>query len=239
MRAACHLKYVKWRNVIVQGNFRMSTITLRVLDGSDRGKVFESIATPVTIGREEGNSIQLNDERISRFHLKIQQDHEDLVLTDLESTNGSKVNNEEVQLRILRHGDLITVGRSTLIFGSRVEINDRLDRGDTDRKVDPKEAASRPSGEKVAVKSDRQEDPSCRKALLAHSPPKLPDRLSPGQAAQLSEVVEFLHMHVQRVISDVELDKRKKNVELTREQWQKMVDVQSRLSEYLRRISNP
>lgn len=239
MRAACHLKYVKWRNVIVQGNFRMSTITLRVLDGSDRGKVFESIATPVTIGREEGNSIQLNDERISRFHLKIQQDHEDLVLTDLESTNGSKVNNEEVQLRILRHGDLITLGRSTLIFGSRVEINDRLDRGDTDRKVDPKEAASRPSGEKVAVKSDRQEDPSCRKALLAHSPPKLPDRLSPGQAAQLSEVVEFLHMHVQRVISDVELDKRKKNVELTREQWQKMVDVQSRLSEYLRRISNP
>jgi pSer/pThr/pTyr-binding forkhead associated (FHA) protein len=217
----------------------MSTITLRVLDGSDRGKVFESIAAPVTIGREEGNTIQLNDERISRFHLKIQQDHEDLVLTDLESTNGSKVNNEEVQLRILRHGDLITLGRSTLIFGSRVEINDRLDRGDTDRKVDPKEAVARPSGEKVAVKSDRQEDPNCRKALLAHSPPKLPDRLSPGQAAQLSEVVEFLHMHVGRVISDVELDKRKKNVELTREQWQKMVDVQARLSEYLRLISSP
>ena len=217
----------------------MSTITLRGLDGSDRGKVFESIAAPVTIGREEGNTIQLNDERISRFHLKIQQDHEDLVLTDLESTNGSKVNNEEVQLRILRHGDLITLGRSTLIFGSRVEINDRLDRGDADRKVDSKEAGSRPSGANVAVKSDRQEDPSCRKALLAHTPPKLPDRLSPGQAAQLSEVVEFLHMHVRRVVSDVELDKRKKNVELTREQWQKMIDVQARLSEYLRRISNP
>jgi pSer/pThr/pTyr-binding forkhead associated (FHA) protein len=217
----------------------MSTITLRVLDGSDRGKVFESIAAPVTIGREEGNTIQLNDERISRFHLKIQQDHEDLVLTDLESTNGSKVNNEEVQLRILRHGDLITLGRSTLIFGSRVEINDRLDRGDADRKVDPREAVSRPSGEKVAIKSDRQEDPNWRKALLAHSPPKLPDRLSPGQAAQLSEVVEFLHMHVRSVISEVELDNRKKNIELTREQWQKMVDVQARLSEYLRRISNP
>lgn len=217
----------------------MSTITLRVLDGSDRGKVFESITAPVTIGREEGNTIQLNDERISRFHLKIQQDHEDLVLTDLESTNGSKVNNEEVQLRILRYGDLITVGRSTLIFGSRVEINDRLGRGDMDKKVDSKEAGSRPSVENVAVKADRQEDPSCHKALLAHAPPKLPDRLSPGQAAQLSEVVEFLHMHVRRVVNDVELDKRKKNVELTREQWQKMIDVQARLSEYLRRISNP
>lgn len=230
---------VNLRNVIVQGNLRMSTITLRVLDGSDRGKIFESIAAPVTIGREEGNTIQLNDERISRFHLKIQQDHEDLVLTDLESTNGSKINNEEVQLRILRHGDLITLGRTTLIFGSRVEINDRLDRGEPDRKVDSKEPGSSPSGENVAVKSDRQGDPSCRKALLAHSPPKLPDRLSPGQAAQLSEVVEFLHMHVRHAVSDVKLDKLKKNVELTRDQWQKMIDVQARLSEYLRRISNP
>ncbi|MEM7785619.1 MAG: FHA domain-containing protein [Planctomycetota bacterium] len=106
----------------------MSKITLRVLDGADRGKVFENVDVPVTIGREEGNSIQLNDERISRFHLKIQKDHEDLVLTDLESTNGSKVNNEEVQLRILRHGDLITLGRSTLIFGTRDEISERLER---------------------------------------------------------------------------------------------------------------
>ena len=58
----------------------MATITLRVLDGADRGKVFENIEVPVTIGREEGNTIQLNDERISRFHLKIQKDHDDLVL---------------------------------------------------------------------------------------------------------------------------------------------------------------
>ena len=68
----------------------MVAVTLRVLDGADRGRVFEDFNAPITIGREEGNSIQLNDERISRFHLKIQVDHEDLVLTDLESTNGTK-----------------------------------------------------------------------------------------------------------------------------------------------------
>ncbi len=88
----------------------MTAITLRVLDGADKGKVYADLEVPVTIGREEGNTIQLNDERISRFHVKIQQDHDDLVLTDLESTNGCKVNNEEVHLRILRHGDLITIG---------------------------------------------------------------------------------------------------------------------------------
>lgn len=216
----------------------MATITLRVLDGADRGKVYENIAVPVTIGREEGNTIQLNDERISRFHLKIQKDHDDLVLTDLESTNGSKVNNEEVQLRILRHGDLITVGRSTLIFGTRVEINERLERLSASGKV-KNEDASRASGEKIAVKEDWQDDPNYQLALLDLDPPKLPERMSPGQAAQLSEVIEFLHMHLRRVVSDVDVDRRKKSVELTVEQWQKILDAQARLAEYLRRISNP
>ncbi|MDG1875526.1 MAG: FHA domain-containing protein [Mariniblastus sp.] len=218
----------------------MSTITLRVLDGADRGKLFENIEVPVTIGREEGNTIQLNDERISRFHLKIQQDHDDLVLTDLESTNGSKVNNEEVQLRILRHGDLITVGRSTLIFGTRVEINERLERlSSGGRAVDVSEAGSKASAEKLAVKDDWQDDPNYQLALLDLDPPKLPERLSPGQAAQLSEVVEFLHMHMRSVVSDVQVDHRQKRVVLTSKQWQKVLDAQARLAEYLRKISNP
>ena len=54
-------------------------VTLRVLDGADRGRAYHDLTTPVTIGREDGNSIQLNDERISRFHVKIQEDQEKLV----------------------------------------------------------------------------------------------------------------------------------------------------------------
>jgi pSer/pThr/pTyr-binding forkhead associated (FHA) protein len=214
----------------------MTSITLRVLDGSDRGKVYQDISVPVTIGREEGNTIQLNDERISRFHLKIQQDHDDLVLTDLESTNGCKVNNEEVHLRILRHGDLITIGRSTLIFGTRVQINQRLERLGSARSD---EVGSKSSVEPVAIKENWQDDPNYQLALLDLEPPKLPDRLSPGQAAQLSEMVEYLHMQVRRVVADVEIDSRKRQVELSSEQWQKILDVQSRLSEYLRAIGQP
>ena len=78
----------------------MVLITLRIIDGSDRGRVFADVPTPLTIGREEGNHIQLNDERISRFHLKIQEDQHKIVLTDLQSTNGTKVNGESVQLWI-------------------------------------------------------------------------------------------------------------------------------------------
>ena len=105
-----------------------STVTFQVLEGIDKGRVFHGLATPVTIGREEGNTIQLNDERVSRYHLKIQEDNSRLVLTDLDSTNGTKVNGEDIQLRILKFGDMIALGRSVLLFGSREQIAGRLAR---------------------------------------------------------------------------------------------------------------
>jgi len=104
----------------------MALITLRVIDGADRGHVYADVPIPLTIGREEGNAIQLNDERVSRFHIKIQEDQNKIVLADLESTNGTKVNGESVQLWILRPGDVISIGRSVLVFGSREEIARRL-----------------------------------------------------------------------------------------------------------------
>lgn len=215
----------------------MATITLRVLDGTDRGKAFESVDVPVTIGREEGNTIQLNDERISRFHLRIQQDHDDLVLTDLESTNGSKVNNEDVQLKILRHGDLITLGRSTLLLGTRNEINNDLENhSSTNQKRSAQGSSELSSGVAVADDKDWQKD---SRLILNHAPPRLPDRLSPGQAAQLTEVLEFLHGHVRRVTGDAKVDHHNKQVVLAPEKWQQLLDAHSHLAEYMRRISDP
>src|SRR6476661_8297532 len=120
-------------------------ITIRVLDGADRGRVFQDLNPPITIGREEGNTIQLNDERVSRYHVKIQEDHDRLVITDLESTNGTKVNNEDVQLRILRFGDMIQLGRSVLLFGSREQIAQRLAK----LRVDESEGTGEPQDEKA------------------------------------------------------------------------------------------
>lgn len=207
----------------------MTKITLRVLDGANRGETYENILLPVTIGREEGNSIQLNDERVSRVHVRIQKDHDDLVLTDLDSTNGSRVNNEDIQLRILRPGDLITVGRSTLVYGSREEIQDKLK-----SKSDGSEAH-----DAKALRHDADLEASRSNSILEAEPPKLPERLSPGQAAQLSEVIEFLHHHVREIITEAEIKPRQKSIELTAETWQQIVEAQARLAEYLHRIGQP
>ena len=61
------------------------------LHGADRGKIYDELTPPFTVGREEGNDIQLNDERVSRCHFKVQRDKDRFVLTDL-CTNGTKVN---------------------------------------------------------------------------------------------------------------------------------------------------
>src|SRR5438477_10603971 len=102
------------------------TATLQVLDGVDKGRVFRNLVVPFTIGREEGNHLRLNDERVSRFHAKVQQDSDDIILTDLESTNGTRVNGAIVQIRRLRFGDQVCVGRSLLLFGSNEEIAARM-----------------------------------------------------------------------------------------------------------------
>src|SRR3954452_13900058 len=100
----------------------MSKVTFQVLEGIDKGRTFRDLPTPVTIGREEGNLLRLNDERVSRFNAKVQFDNGEVILTDLESTNGTRVNGNVVQIRRLRPGDRVGVGRSLLLFGSEQEI---------------------------------------------------------------------------------------------------------------------
>lgn len=221
----------------------MALITFRVLDGADRGKVFEKIPTPVTIGREEGNSIQLNDERVSRFHLKIQEDQEKLVLTDLQSTNGTRVNGESVQMWVLRYGDVICLGRTMLLFGSREEIAQRLAmlRGADLSAGVPLDDDEDENGPSFVLEEELHlGDPDDARAIL-HTllPPELPANLQPGQAAQLSELLLFFHLRLRGLIQTVRCSPRTERVALEQRQWQNLVDLQARLAGYIKAIGEP
>jgi pSer/pThr/pTyr-binding forkhead associated (FHA) protein len=220
----------------------MSLINLRVLDGADRGRVFANLNPPITVGREEGNAVQLNDDRVSRFHLKIQEDDDQLVLTDLESTNGTKINGEDIQLRILKHGDLIMLGRSVLLFGSREEIATRLasirqfDLKATSLDDEDIERVTNASCLDFELSLGASED--LQATLHVLQPPELPTRLSPGQAAQLSEMIEYFHIRIRGLLNSVQVAKGER-VSLDQRQWQNLIDIQSRLSIYQRRIGEP
>ena len=217
-------------------------ITIRVLDGADRGRVFQNLTPPITIGREEGNTIQLNDERVSRYHVKIQEDHNRLVITDLESTNGSKVNGEDVQLRILRFGDMIQLGRSVLLFGSREQIAQRLARlrqDESDSRTADPEQAKAANISSLDFELNWSEDADLQATIHALEPPELPERLTPGQAAQLAELLEFLHLRLRNLIATVHVDNKSNKISLEPRQWQALIELQSRLAEYLRQVGEP
>ena len=222
----------------------MAQVTVRILDGADRGRTFESIPTPLTIGREEGNPIQLNDERVSRFHVKIQEDQDKLVLTDLQSTNGTKVNGEPIQLWILRHGDIVTLGRTVLIVGTREEIAQRLA---ALRGVDLSEGAQLDADEvddsapSISLEFELHwgDDPDAQATLHTLVPPELPEALRPGQAAQVSELLQFFHLRVRGLIQSVKVPRKAERVTLEVRQWQNLLDLQDRLAKYLREIGEP
>jgi pSer/pThr/pTyr-binding forkhead associated (FHA) protein len=213
----------------------MSRLTLRVVQGADRGRIYADLKTPISIGREEGNTIQLNDERISRFHCKIQEDNDHLVLTDLESTNGTRVNGQDCQLRILRFGDIIAVGRSLLLFGTHEQITARVN-----------ESLTAVEDSRMVSKTDSGDfdlDPILAQSVQAlrdlNQPPTLPERLSPSQAAQLAELFEYFHARIGEVVDSVKMNDKRATVNVDLATWQLMLQLYSRLSELIRGISDP
>ncbi len=70
----------------------------------------------MTIGRDDSNDIVLQDENVSRFHAEVRVDGDTVALVDKGSTNGSRVNDEEVTTQVLESGDLIQIGSFILKF---------------------------------------------------------------------------------------------------------------------------
>lgn len=221
----------------------MAHITLRVLHGADRGRVFSNVPTPVTIGREEGNSIQLNDERISRYHLKLQDDNDKIVATDLESTNGTRVNGEDIQVRIVRDGDMISLGRSLLLVGSHSDIDRRI--AAIAAKHPPAAAGhARQLEERMRKIADQHSDviedvSAVRSPLLPGGPPPLPGRLSPAQSAELAELLDYVQGILRDATEGAVMRAGADKVELEFPDWQSVLELQARLAELLRQIGEP
>lgn len=70
----------------------------------------------VTVGRAEDNAVVIDNLAVSSYHARIDKAGGDYVLTDLQSTNGTFVNNARVVSHKLSHGDVISIGKHVLLF---------------------------------------------------------------------------------------------------------------------------
>jgi len=240
----------------------MALITVRILDGPDRGKEFHQVSTPVTIGREEGNLVQLNDHRVSRHHLKIHESGRAVLMTDLQSTNGTKVNGELVRVWQLQPGDLVTLGQSMLLIGSVAEIAERLailknsdlsvavqmgtggDESDfLSQTLKDKEPSWVQSSRLLAREIFGDMEPAELAVLQKLPPPPLPENLSPLQAAQMEACLQYLHLRLRYLIatirsapnspSEVPTNTR---ITISASQWQNIIDLHARIASFM---SNP
>jgi len=85
-------------------------------DGTQRDVQLDG--RPMTIGRARENGVVLNDSRVSRFHGRLQARRGALVYTDLDSTNGTRVNGVAVTQVVLGEGDRIELGNTVLVVES-------------------------------------------------------------------------------------------------------------------------
>lgn len=70
----------------------------------------------LTIGRREKNNIIIDDMAVSGHHAKIDSVGDSFVMIDLQSKNGSFVNEQLINSHWLKHGDTINVGEHLMLF---------------------------------------------------------------------------------------------------------------------------
>ena len=91
---------------------QIATYTLVAMDGPLMGQRF-SVTSSVDVGREQPAIPVSFDSQVSRRHATLTPDVMGLMVTDLNSTNGTFVNGQRVQSQIVRSGDLVKIGATT------------------------------------------------------------------------------------------------------------------------------
>lgn len=227
----------------------MRTVTFLVLEGVDKGRVFRDLPIPVTIGREEGNALRLNDERVSRYHAKVQVEDNDIILTDLDSTNGTRVNGTAIQIRRLRPGDQVSIGRTMLLFGTMEEIAARragavpANGGAQAQTIRADELAAA-SGRVSVADSKRTAEPTAPPVVpnwtaFDEDIPPLPQKLTPAQAARLAEIFDYLHRGLTSAVENIDANEDGTEVKLGFGEWQTIQAVQMLLARYGRSVAEP
>ncbi len=118
----------------------------------------------VTIGRNDDNVINIDNLAVSGYHARIDSAGSDFILTDLQSTNGTFVNDKKIVSHKLSHGDNVIVGKHVILFvgtGKEAEIQSHDKKMDLDRTMmldtaKQKELLSKQQGTSTAVKESQK-----------------------------------------------------------------------------------
>ena len=106
---------------------------LLLIENNEAVSSFDLIEGKITIGRGADCEIQLEDEAISRQHVRIVTLMGNSILEDLGSSNGTYVNGKLSRKCALNHGDVIQIGEKELRFSQPADsTSSSQGKGDAD-----------------------------------------------------------------------------------------------------------
>lgn len=120
----------------------------------------------ITIGRDEENTVIIDSLAVSGFHARIDKVGPGCLLTDLQSRNGTFVNEEKVISHRLTHGDNIVIGKHVILFLD--SDSDGVELGDFETKV--------PLDKTVVLDTVKQRALLAKQRMIAQVP-KAPERI--------------------------------------------------------------
>lgn len=104
---------------------------IRIANGPYRGRERGLVDKPISIGRDAEAGLQILDRSASRFHCEVFPVGGMWFVRDLESKNGTSINDEKLKdEELLRAGDVIKIGTTEMVFetGSAAADDDSSDR---------------------------------------------------------------------------------------------------------------
>ena len=119
IEVARDLKWHRFSNT--KSSFRKTEIKILLRYKNELLKTFNIDKDEITIGRHKSNDIQIRNTAVSRQHARIIRNQGSYLIEDLESTNGIFLNKVRIISRYLRDGDIINVGKHTLVVNIKTE----------------------------------------------------------------------------------------------------------------------
>src|SRR6185369_6265528 len=83
---------------------------LVVLSEGLTGRSYELKVEKTTIGRVEDNAFQIAEQSVSSHHCEVLLKGNDIVVKDLNSTNGTYINGEKISEKALKPGKILRLG---------------------------------------------------------------------------------------------------------------------------------
>src|SRR6267378_4417888 len=97
---------------------------LIIEDDEGRKTVVPLVRDEITIGRQEGNTIRLTERNVSRRHARLVKENGHVLIEDLGSYNGVRVNGEKITAPTrIKEGDLVEIGDYDLGIQGKLEAS--------------------------------------------------------------------------------------------------------------------